>query len=96
MEVVAIDQDGIGCAAKRWVQGLEAAVQVYFDELFARIFDQSVDKVCIALGHCNVVLVGVGRDWIARQNDLREFMDCCANGSGFACWLVGHEGFKPV
>jgi hypothetical protein len=96
MEMVAIDQDGIGCAAKRWVQGLEATVQIYFDELFARIIDQSVDKVCVSLGHCNVVRISSGWYLTIAQNDLREFMDRCANGSGFACWLVRHEGFKPV
>jgi hypothetical protein len=51
MEMVSIDQDGIGCPAKRWVQGLQALIEIDFDELFARVFDQSVDKVGIALGH---------------------------------------------
>jgi hypothetical protein len=96
MEVVAIDQDCISCAAKRWVQGLQTLIEAYFDELFARILDQIVDKVCIALGHCNVVFVGVGRDCMARQNDFREFMDCCADGSSLTGWLIGHEGFEPV
>jgi hypothetical protein len=96
MQVVAIDQDSVSRATKRWVQGFEAFIEVYFDELFARILDQSVDKVCIRLGHCNVVRISSGWYLTIAKNDLREFMDRCANGSGFACRLIRHEGLKPV
>jgi hypothetical protein len=96
MKMVAIDQDGISSATKRWVQGLQALIEVYFDQLFARIFDQSVDKVCIALGHGHMVRISSGWYFTIAQNDLRQFMDRCANGSGLTGWLVRHEGFKPV
>jgi len=96
MQVVAIDQDSVSRAAKRWVQGFEAIVQAHFDELFARILDQVVDKVCISLGHRNVVRISSGWYLTIAKNDFRQFMDRCANGSGFACWLIRHEGFKPV
>jgi hypothetical protein len=51
MEMVPIDQDGISRAAKRWVQGLQALIQVDLDHFFAWILDQCIDKVGIALGH---------------------------------------------
>jgi hypothetical protein len=96
MEVVAIDKNSISSATKRWVQRLQAFIEVDLNQLFPRILDQSVDKVCIALGHGHMVRISSGWYFTIAQNDLRQFMDRCANGSGFTGWLVRHEGFKPV
>ena len=43
-----------------------------------------------------MVRVSAGGYLTTAQNDLRQFMDGSANGSRLACWLLGHEGFKPV
>jgi hypothetical protein len=43
-----------------------------------------------------MVRISSGWYFTTAQNDLRKFMDRCANGSGLACGLIGHEGFKPV
>jgi hypothetical protein len=43
-----------------------------------------------------MVRISSGWYFTIAQNDLREFMDRCANGSGFTGWLIRHEGFKPV
>jgi hypothetical protein len=51
MEMVSIDKNSISSATKRWVQGLQTLIEVDLDHFFARILDQSVDKVGIALGH---------------------------------------------
>jgi hypothetical protein len=70
MEMVPIDQNGIGCATKRWVQGLETLIQVDLNHFFARVFDQSVDKIGIALGHGHMVRISASWYFFARQNDL--------------------------
>jgi hypothetical protein len=67
--MVPIDQDGIGCPAKRWVQGLETLIEVDLDHFFAWVFDQSVDKVGIPLGHGHMVRISSGWHFFARQNE---------------------------
>jgi hypothetical protein len=70
MEMVPIDQDGISCAAKRWMQGLQALIQVDLNHFFAWVFDQSVNKVGIALGHGQMVRVSASGYLTTAQNDL--------------------------
>jgi hypothetical protein len=91
MEMVPIDQNGISCAAKRWMQGLQALIEIDLNHFFARVFDQSVDKVGIALGHRQVIWVSAIWNFFAIQNDLRQLMDGSAYGSRLACRLVGHQ-----
>jgi hypothetical protein len=96
MKMVAIDQDGISRATKRWVQRLQAFIQIDFDQLLSGVFHQRIDKVGIALGHGHMVRISAGWDFFAGQNDLRQLMDGSANGSGLTGWLIGNEGFEPV
>ncbi len=49
--MIPINKDCISSATKRWVQGLQAFIQVDFNQLFAWVFDKGIDKVGIALGH---------------------------------------------
>ena len=70
MEMVAINQNCVGCAAKRWVQGLETLIEVDLNHFLAWVFHQSVDKVGIALGHGHMVRISAGWHFLARQNDL--------------------------
>jgi hypothetical protein len=70
MKMIAIDQNGIGCAAKRWVQRLQTLIEIDLNQLFAWVFNQGVDKVGIALGHGQMVRVSASRDFTTAQNDL--------------------------
>ena len=70
MKMIAIDQDGISRATKRWVQRLQTLIEIDLDQLLSGVFHQRIDKVGIALGHGHMVRISAGRDFFARQNDL--------------------------
>jgi hypothetical protein len=70
MKMITIDKNGISRTTKRWVQRLQAFIEIDLNQLFAWVFNQSVDKVGIALGHGQMVRVSASRDFTTAQNDL--------------------------
>jgi hypothetical protein len=43
-----------------------------------------------------MVRISSGWYFTTAQNDLREFVNRCANGSRFTGRFIRHEGLKPV